>query len=85
MGTTPLQEVAVMPRLRNATRDAAVALAQKIAMCEETSVNVYESLNEGPGVWYVRFWDVPAPPNCACAAQIMFGPGPSNMEESDAS
>ena len=70
-----------MPKIRNATRAAAVAFAQKVAQKEGTGVVLYAAPGEGPKVWYVRPLDLPAPPYCEQVAQILFGPGPSNMEE----
>jgi hypothetical protein len=70
-----------MPKIRNATRAAAVAFAEKVALKEGTGVNIYAAPGEGPGVWYVRPLDLPAPPCCEQVAQILFGPSDPRSEE----
>ena len=71
-----------MPKLRNASRSAALAFARKVVERERTGVNVYAAPNEGSRVWYIRRLELPAPPRCECIGQVLLGPGPSNMEES---
>ena len=69
-----------MPKLRNATRAAAVTFATRMAEREKTGMRIYAAPGEGPRVWYIRPFDYPAPPCCEEVAQILFGPGPSNMD-----
>jgi hypothetical protein len=70
-----------MPKLKNASREDAIALAEKIADREDVGVNVYQPANEGEGVWYLRFADYPPPPNCECVAQVVLSAQAAAMGE----
>ena len=63
-----------MPKLKNASRAAAMSFAERVAEREQTGMNLYSAPKEGPGVWYVRPLDYPAPPFCECIAQVLLAP-----------